>query len=387
MSSLIGVLSPGQFPGGGSSGPTAEDVFSAEGVEELTISGSTFEGVNVKTMKLPEVTEIPALAFMGNVNLTKLDAPEATVIGNNAFQSASALVDILIPKAVTLGEKLFTDCGCKRISLPLATDLGKAFWSAGNIEEISAPLAVAVGGYGFSDAKKLKKFSLTLSVEKGISYAFRNAGSSVVYTDSELDIDISFANFTANSANYMFNGLTARNLTVRGIASLTANSEVFKKMKLGTLHMPDLVTLNAYVAFEQCTFGGLDMPILETIGSSQRIFKDSVFGADADIVFPALTQLPGGVFEGCTGARSMRLPVCTKITGATRTNSFPAGMLDLYLPGSTRCTLASAPTTAFYNTQLLSDSAGRIHVPAALEEDYKNDTNWSAIASKIVGDL
>jgi len=97
---------------------------------------------------------------------------------------------------------------------------------------------------------------------------------------------------------------------------------------------------------------------------------------------------------------SILMPYCLKTAVLLRSLTIPvgggwisehslesSGIMDLYLPGDEMTELDDV--NAFYETpiDITMGGTGTIHVKASLESAYKNATNWSYYANRIVGDL
>ena len=113
----------------------------------------------------------------------------------------------------------------------------------------------------------------------------------------------------------------------------------------------------------------------------QRIMYGTFSGCKAieSFYFPSLTQVDGYAFANCQKLTRLNLHNTTKIDG---TNVFYgcAKLECLVIESETLCTLVNA-TNQFTNAPI-AKGTGYIYVPAALVDEYKAATNWSAYASQ-----
>ena len=376
----------------GGSGPSAEDVFSAEGVAELTISGTpTSMMANVKKFVLPDATEIADGLFQSNKTVEEVDAPNAVSVGASAFNGASKLNKVVLPKVETLNNQVFYNTvALKKIELPELTTINYAPFSSAGAEEIYAPKVNAVSQNNFISAKKLKKLTvgnnLTISSSVNTQKAFYEMGKDVAKGSSEIDLEVTWSTFNSNNHRNIFQYMTVRSLTVKELSSYNGGSySEFKNMKAESISFPDLISLSgSSEAFGHCEVDSINFPKLETLGSGS--FRNMVFPANYDLTLPKVTAIPTNTFYATSGINSITLPLCTEINGSTYNMTMPNSMKHLYLPGSTMCALNAVPTVIFSNAFLTAEDTA-VHVPSDLLADYQAATNWSDMSAKIVGDL
>ena len=101
---------------------------------------------------------------------------------------------------------------------------------------------------------------------------------------------------------------------------------------------------------------------------------------------PNLSILQAHCLENCHSLTSLTIPVGGGWISDSALNKC-YHFTDLYLPDDEMTELDDV--NAFYETEfdVAGGGTGTIHVPAALENTYKNATNWSYYAQRIVGDL
>ena len=151
------------------------------GTIDLTISGAktvpeyVFYGVDygytehwaagpvLRSVTLPDVTEIKNSAFCSCINLISVSAPECEVIETNAFLYDESISSIYFPVAKIIGDGAFGWCeSLTEISLPEATTLGNsALGICSNLKTAYLPKVTHINGHdAFYDCKSLVKITL-----------------------------------------------------------------------------------------------------------------------------------------------------------------------------------------------------------------------------------
>ena len=151
------------------------------GTIDLTISGAktvpeyVFYGVDygytehwaagpvLRSVTLPDVTEIKNSAFCSCINLISVSAPKCEVIGTNAFLYDESMSSIYFPVAKIIGDGAFGWCeSLTEISLPEATTLGNsALGICSNLKTAYLPKVTHINGPdAFFDCKSLVKITL-----------------------------------------------------------------------------------------------------------------------------------------------------------------------------------------------------------------------------------
>lgn len=386
-----GILNGTIFPVP-SSGPSAEDVFSAEGVDEITITGTpTSMKANVKKFVLPDATEIVASLFQSDTNVEEVDAPNAVSVDNLAFAGASKLNKVVLPKVETLNNNVFNNAvALKKIELPELTTINYSSFSSAYAEEIYAPKLNTVSQNNFNGAKKLKKLTvgnnLTISSSVNTQKAFYEMGKDVAKGSSEIDLEVTWSTYNSSNHRNIFQYMTVRSLTVKELSTLNESSNFnFQNMKAESISFPDLVSLNGSSStFSSCQVDSISFPKLETLGSGS--FRNMVLPADYNLTLPKVKAIPTNTFYATTGINSLTLPECTEITGSSYNLTLPSQMKHLYLPGSTMCAITATPDLIFGNTFLSADDTA-VHVPSDLLASYTVATNWADMSTKLIGDL
>lgn len=148
---------------------------------DLTISGAktvpeyVFYGVDygytenwaagpvLRSVTLPDVTEIKNSAFCSCINLISVSAPKCEVIGTNAFLYDESMSSIYFPVAKIIGDGAFGWCErLTEISMPEATTLGNsALGICSNLKTAYLPKVTHINGHdAFYDCKSLVKITL-----------------------------------------------------------------------------------------------------------------------------------------------------------------------------------------------------------------------------------
>lgn len=151
------------------------------GTIDLTISGAktvpeyVFYGVDygytehwaagpvLRSVTLPDVTEIKNSAFCSSINLISVSAPKCEVIETNAFLYDESMSSIYFPVAKIIGDGAFGWCeSLTEISLPEATTLGNsALGICSNLKTAYLPKVTHINGHdAFYDCKSLVKITL-----------------------------------------------------------------------------------------------------------------------------------------------------------------------------------------------------------------------------------
>lgn len=151
------------------------------GTIDLTISGAktvpeyVFYGVDygytehwaagpvLRSVTLPDVTEIKNSAFCSCINLISVSAPKCEVIETNAFLYDESISSIYFPVAKIIGDGAFGWCeSLTEISLPEATTLGNsALGICSNLKTAYLPKVTHINGHdAFYDCKSLVKITL-----------------------------------------------------------------------------------------------------------------------------------------------------------------------------------------------------------------------------------
>lgn len=137
------------------------------------------------------------------------------------------------------------------------------------------------------------------------------------------------------------------------------------------------------VAYNECIIRGV-----KTVSTYHLAYSTALSSGSAILTLTDAETIGSYGVSNCGYLANVYLPKCTSIGS----NAFYScyRLTDIYLGAETVCTLANVNAfnyTGIAMTGSWAKENARIHVRSELEEAYKAATNWSAFASKIVGDL
>lgn len=151
---------------------------------------------------------------------------------------------------------------------------------------------------------------------------------------------------------------------------------------LTSADFPECIT-QAGSAFRQCT--SLTFASLPKLSAFQ---SSAFYGCVAltDVYFPSARHIYGACFRNCSALESISFPMCTQIDDEAFRGC--VNLISVFLLGSSRVYLSAS--NAFSSTPIggYSDIAGQfgnVFVPQSLLSAYQTASNWSYIASRIVG--
>ena len=174
----------------------------AEGSIDLTISGAKTvpeeafcgdqyikdeyyqAGLALKSVSLPDATEIGRDAFYYCVNMTSVYIPEVVTIGRYAFSMCERLASISAPKCEILKDGAFSCCtALSSVYMPVAKIIGEELGENGggpfcwcdNLTEISLPEATTIGELAFAVCENLKTVYCPKVTEITGQHAFKNS--------------------------------------------------------------------------------------------------------------------------------------------------------------------------------------------------------------------
>lgn len=150
--------------------------------------------------------------------------------------------------------------------------------------------------------------------------------------------------------------------------------------RLETANLPACLGIGSS-AFISCTsLKTVSLPVCQLIQS--RAFMQTAL---TEAVLPECSFVDKSVFMSCTRLSMVSLPKCTSIEHGAFLSCW--GLTSLYLLGSSVPALSD---WAFGSTPIGGYSSyvgqyGSVYVPSSLVSAYQTATNWSSIASRIVG--
>lgn len=153
------------------------------------------------------VGTVRSCAFYGNETLKTINLPNTTNIGNYAFRICASLESALIPNVVTIGTGTFYFCAAlKSIYCPNTTQIGgDAFYKCSNLSSAYFPVLTTVPSSSLSFCTSLEKIELPMVTKiegNGLSSCYK-----LVTIDLPRCSDIS-----SNSFN---NGYSLKSLILR----------------------------------------------------------------------------------------------------------------------------------------------------------------------------
>ena len=161
----------------------------------------------LKSIELPNITNVPYDAFCNCKALESVDISNVTTIDEDAFYGCSSLKSISdlsnvkeipryafyscnslksinIPNVITIGERAFYDCAFDTIDLPKVETIGvKAFLSCGNLKSINMPKVKILEGAAFRECN-FTSLNLPATLDSIGEYALsRNSGLKYITID------------------------------------------------------------------------------------------------------------------------------------------------------------------------------------------------------------
>ena len=283
----------------------------------VSLGGSAFSGCkNLRNIELPDnLVSIGSSAFLGCESLTSISLPSSlATIEHKLFERCIALTDIEVPEGVThIGDNAFCDClNLKDVTLPSTlTSIGRyAFYGCESLNSIILPDSIVLLEDAAFQGVPLNSLTLPKNLEKIESSVFFNCTE----LRGELVLPESLT-YIGSDAFYECDGLT------------------------GDLIIPESVTFLADGAFAWCkgfsslTLGGGDISFgngafmccegLNSITFRENGVYDFVGPNTFDrctsltsVTIPeGITEIVGGMFNGCVNLKSVYLPDSLKGIG------------------------------------------------------------------------
>ena len=127
--------------------------------DKITVIRTGFSNNNsIKTVDLPNVTEVGNRVFTGATNLISINIPKAETLGIATFGSTTSLENALLWNVTTTQNQCFQSSGVKILIAPKLTSVGTQFCNGANRLEIVVLDNVTniQGGMAFYNCKELK---------------------------------------------------------------------------------------------------------------------------------------------------------------------------------------------------------------------------------------
>lgn len=284
-------------------------------------------------------------------------------------------------KKIELGEKV-------------AEIIDYAMLSCEAMETITIPRGVSTSGtYTWNSCKSLKAIVIPSGTTALGTFAFASCYSLKIIS---LPVGI-----TAIGNSVIQNCNSLEHLTIPKGVNTIGSSQISTGNHIRKLFLPNTITSVGASAFTNCWFLEAVKIPSNTVSWGSSVFNYSLlksviipYGATSvgpsmfsgnyfleKIIIPeSVTDIGASAFSNCYQLRSIVIP-----SGVTNigNNAFSScySLKEIHLLPTTPPTLGG---TAVFDA--LTKSGGVIYVPSASLEDYQTATNWSAWASKMVGE-
>ena len=307
--------------------------------------------VNLSQITLPnKLTAIQRETFSGCTNLEKVTIGSGVKsIGAYAFKNCGNLTAIVVPNAVeSIGEGIFTNCtnlSSVKLGSGLLTIGYSAFEGCSSLTDIVIPASVTEIGYSaFKNLKNLK--TVTFESGSALTTLGKNYTSDGVFQGCTSIKSITLPNKLTAIQRDTFNGCSALEKVTIGSGVKSIGINAFNKcVNLKSVVIPNaveslgdcafmncsnltsvklgsgLLTIG-YSAFEGCSnLTGIVIPASVTdIGYSAfknlKNLTDVTFEANSNLVNLGKNYTSDGVFQGCTGLKTIVIP--DKVTTVNR---------------------------------------------------------------------
>jgi len=171
--------------------PSASGTITMNNITAL--DGQAFQGCNLDSINLPQVTSIGSDAFSNCSNIQDVSFPLVTSVGSNAFSNCSRLQSASFPLVTTIGSFAFSSCSALvSLNIPKVTNIGRmAFGSRENIA-----LSITMG----TTAPTLGRYIFDISSPTTVTVKVP-AGASGYSPFTGTTVTVSGTNTTVNWAN------------------------------------------------------------------------------------------------------------------------------------------------------------------------------------------
>ena len=323
-------------------------------------------------------------AFFNCSSLTSIIIGDGvTSIGERAFLSCSSLASTTIGNSVTsIGNYAFSGCSSlTSIIIPNSViSIGKeAFYHCESLTSIIIGDGVtSIGDDAFTHCTSLKSITIPNSVTSIGSTAFLTCDAL-----TSIDVEANNQNYASIDGILYNKNITTLICCPGGKISITIPNSITSigdyafsyRSSLTSITIPNNVTSIGYSAFRRCS-------------------------SLTSITIPnSVTSIGGYAFRDCSSLTSITIPngvtfiengtfyACYKLTSITIPNSVTSIGSSVFL-GCSRLTSitiqATTPPTLESNSLSGTNSNLIIYVPSESVDAYKNSTNWSNYANKIL---
>lgn len=378
--------------------PPSEVAFLAmiDGYPVTSIAETVFESSLITSLSMPwTITEIGKGAFRSCRYLEHVTlSPSITEIPNNCFAGCGVLEECVVPEGVTtIGLSAFEGCSSlTSLILPstLTTVNARCFAIASNSCVITCYAATPPN----ADPLTFTGYKGKVEVPAGSVDAYKTAtGWSTVAERIEaiptptwpVTIDGVTYDSTTGSGTASVTGFTNSskqcNVTiqkmVQGLPVTSIAARALNHSWITTVAVPATVTEIGANTFADCTYlTAVSLP------SGLTQIADDLFSyctqlAKCDIP-EGVTTIGSRAFKDCRALSSLTLPATVNNLG---TNCFDGMGNDAGSDATTLTCLAATPPNADPHT--FTGYTGKVAVPAASVDAYKEATGWSTVASQI----
>ena len=385
---------------GPASDPTSDVALLAmiDGYPVTSIAENVFESSLITSLSMPwTITEIGEGAFRSCRYLEHVTlSPSITEIPNNCFAGCGVLEECVVPEGVTtIGKSAFEGCSTlESLILPstITTLNARCFTIASNSCVITCYAATPPN----ADPLTFTGYKGKVAVPAESIDAYKTAtGWSTVAEQIEaiatptwpVTIDGVTYNSTTGSGTASVTGFTNRskqcNVTiqkmVQGLPVTSIDARALNHSWMTTVAVPATVTEIGANAFADCTYlTAVSLPSgLTQIAAD--LFSYCTKLAMCDIP-EGVTTIGQRAFDGCEALSSLTLPATVNNLGTNcfrRMGTGTAAGSD----ATTLTCLAATPPNA--DPQTFTGYTGKVAVPAASVDAYKEATGWSTVASQI----
>lgn len=350
-----------------------EGIYSAHGLENELVDRTLTTYTNNR------ITSVGEYAFYMHKNLTAVNFSNVTNIGERAFFNCASLISTNFSNAANIGDSAFSRCfKLTSVDFPKATDIGPyAFQTCNSLTDIDFPEAINIGQQAFQDCSLLTNVNFPK-----VTHIYLSA-----FTSCSKLTSINFSN-VANIGDNAFNGCTSLTTVDFPKATIVEQYAFYGCKGITNLNLPEAIYIGHH-AFGNCSgLTEINLPKATDIKEEAFISCSNLTNVD----FPEASDLKLEAFMACHNLISVRLPKVTSIGNSAFSYCYPLNKLFI-AQAEQICTLGQAVfkncyhilgiTNSEHNPNGLKD--GYIYVPASLLSQYKVATNWSAVASQIIG--
>ena len=288
----------------------------------------------LKSIELPNITNVPYAAFVNCKELESVDISNVTTIDEDAFYRCSSLKSISdlsnvkeipegaffrceslksinIPNVITIGTWAFYGCAFDTIDLPKVETIGiSAFYSCGNLKSINMP-KVKTLGYEALMHCAFTSLNLPATLDSIGKYALCNLGLKYI------TIDEANENFAVKD-NVLYDkdftkliqypiGQDSLSFSVLNTVTTIGGGAFAQCGYVERVDMPNVEIIEGE-AFSYCTYlKSVNMPKVTAIAGNAFI---SCYRVDS-IDISNVTILESGIFYGCENLKSINIPNVT----------------------------------------------------------------------------